>query len=425
MVPNAASFLALPFISPISDGLGRRWAIFIGCAIIIIGAAVQTAASNMPTFIAGRFIIGLGGTFPGIVAPAFVVEWTHPMLRGTQGGLYNVCWYLGSIIAAWTAYGANLHMGGESWAWRLPVLMQVVMPIIICATILFCPETPRWLISHDRHEEALMLMVKYHSAGDESSAIVKLEYEEMMEQIRSDAMSSEKRWWDYHTIFSSKENRYRIFVVLCMSVFGQVSGNGILSYFIVIMLGQAGIDNANTQLLINALNPITSMIASILGALTLDWYGRRKILLFSTAGSVILMSAMAATTAVADQGHTAASYAMIVCMFLFGMVFSFGYTPLQALYPAECLDTKTRVKGLAINSFVLGVVGFYNTFVPPVALGKIGWHFYFIYIAWDVLEVIIIYFFFVETAGHTLEELAVIFSAPNPVKASLRKVLSE
>lgn len=423
MVPNVASFIALPCVSPLSRLVGRRWTMFIGCIIMIIGVAVQTSAPNMAAFIAGRFVIGLGAVLPGVVAPAFVVEWTHPLLRGTQAGLYNVCWYLGSIIASWAAYGSNLHLGGSSWAWRLPVLMQAVMPAIICSTILFCPESPRWLVANDRHEEALKLMVKYHGAGDESSEIVKLEYEEMQAQIRSDVAteSMESPWWDYREIFSTKENRYRIFVVLCMSLFGQVSGNNILSYFIVIMLSQAGINSANTQLLINALNPVTCMLASIAGALTLDRFGRRKILIWSTSICIILMSAMTATTAVSDQGHHAAAYAMVVCMFLFGVVFSYGYTPLQSLYPSECLDTKTRIKGLALNSFFMGLIGIYNTFVPPIALGKIGWHFYFVYIIWDVIEVLIIYFFFVETAGHTLEELALIFSAQNPVKASLRK----
>jgi hypothetical protein len=63
-----------------------------------------------------------------------------------------------------------------------------------------------------------------------------------------------------------------------------------------------------------------------------------------------------------------------------------------------------------------------NTYGISVAMDSIGWKLYLVYIGWMVVEMAIIYFFFVETAGKTLEELKDVFDAPNPVKESLRKV---
>lgn len=62
-----------------------------------------------------------------------------------------------------------------------------------------------------------------------------------------------------------------------------------------------------------------------------------------------------------------------------------------------------------------------NVFGISVGIEKIGWKLYLVYIGWIVVEMLVIFFFFVETAGKTLEELSVIFSAKNPVKKSLEK----
>jgi hypothetical protein len=71
--------------------------------------------------------------------------------------------------------------------------------------------------------------------------------------------------------------------------------------------------------------------------------------------------------------------------------------------------------------FWVNIASFYNTFVTGIAFTGAGWKYYFLFIFWDILEVVVIYFFFVETSNRTLEELTEIFQAPNPVKASLKK----
>lgn len=65
-----------------------------------------------------------------------------------------------------------------------------------------------------------------------------------------------------------------------------------------------------------------------------------------------------------------------------------------------------------------GAAGFLNTFVAPIALANIGYWFYVFFVFWDCLEFAVIYFFFVETKGRTLEELEEVFTAKNPAKAS-------
>jgi len=187
------------------------------------------------------------------------------------------------------------------------------------------------------------------------------------------------------------------------------------------MVKTAGITNSSTQLLINAINPIFSLIAAVYGATLLDKLGRRTMLmagLVGALGSYVLLTAF--TASAAAQPNLA--YGTIVSIYLFGIFFAWGWTPLQTLYAVECLENRTRAKGSGANFLFLNVAMIVNTYGISVGMEKIGWKLYLVYIVWICVELVVVYFFFVETKGKTLEELSEVFEAPNPRKASTRKV---
>jgi hypothetical protein len=97
--------------------------------------------------------------------------------------------------------------------------------------ILFFPESPRWLIAHDRREEALAIFAKYHGDGDEQSPIVQLQYHEIIEQMQ--LTRNENPWWDFRELVNTRGNRYRLYMVIAMAFIGQWSGNNVVSYFMV------------------------------------------------------------------------------------------------------------------------------------------------------------------------------------------------
>ena len=86
---NLGQIASFPFCGLIADALGRRWCIFIGCLIVIIGTAIQTASPNLDQFIGGRFVLGFGASIASAAAPAYTVELAHPAYRGIQAGMYN------------------------------------------------------------------------------------------------------------------------------------------------------------------------------------------------------------------------------------------------------------------------------------------------------------------------------------------------
>jgi len=186
------------------------------------------------------------------------------------------------------------------------------------------------------------------------------------------------------------------------------------------MVKQAGITNTSTQLLINAINPIFSMIAAVYGATLLDRLGRRPMMLYGLGGALFSYILLTAFTA-SSKPTNHLSYGVIASIYLFGICFSWAWTPLQALYGVECLGNRTRAKGSGANFLLLNVAMVVNTYGIAVGIQAISWKLYIVYIGWIVVEMVVVYFTFVETAGKTLEEMSDIFEAPNPVKASLRK----
>ncbi|UKZ74775.1 hypothetical protein TrVFT333_002445 [Trichoderma virens FT-333] len=397
---------------PASDFRGRRYGMFIGALVIVIGTCVQASSHDLAAFMIGRFILGFGVAISTTAGPAYVSEMAHPSYRGLMTGLYNTFWYIGGVPGTFVPYGTSTISGAS--AWRIPIWLQMSFSGIVLVFSLFLPETPRWLMAHDKTEEALDIMARYHGEGDRQSPIVQLEYQEMRLDIST--TGSDKRWWDYRELFNSRDVRYRTMLVFAMAFFGQWSGNGPVSYYYPQMLQGAGITDNNTRLLYNGCQNVVSFGGAVFGAVFTDAWGRRPQLLVST-GIIVsifcIVTAINATNVYAGPDGTllakssSASKAEIALIFIFGFVISAGYTPLQALYPVEILRYESRAKGMGFYNFWVNIASFYNTFVTGIAFTDAGWKYYFLFIFWDIFE--------------TLEELTEIFAAKKPVKFSLQK----
>lgn len=136
----------------------------------------------------------------------------------TRCDISNSGWYIGSTVAAWNAYGTNARLH-STLAWRIPIGLQAIASAIVLCTVWFLPETPRWLVSVRRRHDARIVLSRYHADNDINSPIVKLQMREIDDHISLDG--SDKRWWDYRTLYSSRNARYRSFMVLTMAIFGQ------------------------------------------------------------------------------------------------------------------------------------------------------------------------------------------------------------
>lgn len=404
----------------LADWRGRKFCMAIGCAGVVIGTAITATAKNMNTFIGGRFLLSYSATLSCIGAPIYCVEISPPHLRGTISGMYNTLYYLGSILAAFSIMGTMTHLEGPN-IFRVPLWIQMLCPGIVLCGIYFIPESPRWLVGNDRIEEAKAVIVKYHANGDEDHPIVKLEISEMLESLQSVGLNSPKTMFRVQDLFATKSDRYRMFLIITFAWMSQFSGNNVASYYLPRMLDKVGITDPKMQILMNGIYGITGWIAASVGSCLHDMVGRRKMFLSSTIGMSICLSIVAATTAEYQKQETKSlSTASIAFIFIFGMVFAIAFTSMQPIYIGEVSSNKLRAKSMMLKQLIAGIASFVNQFAAPVAMKNIKYWFYVFFVFWDLVEAAIIYFFFVETKGRTLEELEIIFQEKNPRDASLR-----
>lgn len=416
---SIGSVCALPFVGPCADTWGRRVGIAIGCGFIILGTIVEGTSHQLPQFLAGRFFLGFGACIANVACPSYVVEFAHPAYRGVITGLYNCCYYLGAVLAAAVLRGCVHYTSNASWL--IPTWIQMVFPVLLLLGCLLFPESPRWLYVNGHVDKCRAVLAKFHGNDNPNSLYVQLELRDFEEELELDG--ADKRWWDYRVLFDSRASLYRsILCAVAVSVFSQWTGQNAVSYFLPAMLTTTGIKDSETVLNINLGITLTSGAAACLGASFMDRFGRRKMLITCCLALAVLWGGMiGGTGAYYIHDNVAAAKASVVFIFLVGIVFSAAYTPLQALYPVEVLGFEQRAKGMALQNMAGNAAGLVNQFALPIALERITWKTYFVYMAVCVAEAVYYYFVMVETKGYTLEELNEIFKARNPRNASLVK----
>ncbi|KAH0290444.1 general substrate transporter [Aureobasidium namibiae CBS 147.97] len=413
--------VALPFVGPAIDTWGRRWGMFIGSMIILLGTIVSGTTfkdASVGQFMGGRFILGFGVSIASSAGPIYVVEMSHPAYRGKVTAYCNTFWFTGSIIAAGAVRGA-LDLSGNS-SWLLPVWLQCLCPGIIVIFCWFIPESPRWLYVNNKRESALATLTKWHGQGDSESAWVKLQLAEYEDFLNMDG--ADKRWWDYSALFKKASSRYRLACNCGFSIFAQWAGNAVLTYFIGAVLDTAGYHTAIQQTNINLGYSCFQFVFALIGSAFVDKVGRRRLMITGMAGCAVVWVGMTTASGLFNETQDAsAAKATVAMIFMFGAIFSFCLTPLQALYPVEVLSFEMRAKGMAFSSLAVNAGGLLNQFAWPVSLKNIGWKTYIVFIVWCTVQTAIIWWFFPETKNRTLEELDDIFEASNPVKKSLEK----
>ncbi len=241
---------------------------------------------------------------------------------------HNVSRYIGSIIAGWVIVGCSYLSSSNGF--RIPIWCQMITSGFVAISVWFLPESPRWLMANDRADEAIEVLARYHGEGSASHPMVQLQLKEMQHQISTDA--TDKRWWDYRGLWNTHSARRRLICVMGMATFGQLSGNSATGYYLPVMVKNAGISDAHTQLILNAIYPIICFIAAITGARMTDVIGRRPLLLYSIVFCSFCFLVMFGTSKLAteDPSNSAAANATIAFIYVFGIVFSFGWTPLQS-----------------------------------------------------------------------------------------------
>lgn len=177
---------------------------------------------------------------------------------------------LGQITAAGICRGTNSI--NNDWAWRVPSLLQIAPSMLQIGFVLFLPESPRWLVSQDRTEEAYEVLAKYHAEGDTESEFVKAEIAQITTTLQIEKEAAKETWMD---LLRTVGMRRRAFVTMFLGLFTQWSGNTLISYYLGDLLGMIGYTDSNTIQSINLVNSCWSMVMAFTVALLVNTFRRR------------------------------------------------------------------------------------------------------------------------------------------------------
>lgn len=130
----------------------------------------------------------------------------------------------GSIVAAGVTLGTFAM--ASNWAWRIPSILQVIPSCLQIVFIWFLPESPRWLISKGRGEEAYEILVKYHAEGDADSEFVRAEYTEIEKTLEIELETAKMSWKE---LVATPGMRRRVIICSFLGLVTQWSGNGLTS----------------------------------------------------------------------------------------------------------------------------------------------------------------------------------------------------
>lgn len=387
----------------LSDYLGRKRTIFLASGLSFIGVALQTASTrSMGMFIFARIVLGFCTQLTGAASPLLVAEIAPKKVRGFMVGMYFTCFNAGAIIAAGITYRtADIQ---TTWAWRLPSLLQGFPSAVAIILLFFIPESPRWLITQGKPESAReVFQVSNSSSEEEAEALV----QEVLATIEEE-MRSSKGAWSTLLRNPSKADVRRLVIVTTLAIIGEIGGSGVGSWYFTILLQQAGITGTTKLLQINLISSCWNFVCAVAGAYMFDHIGRRKQAIGSVIGMIITFFLLGGFVKMyGESTNKSGQYATIFLMFLFNGLFNFSITPLNSLYPSEIFPMKTRAAGTTIFNFWTCGFGLLGTFIMPIAMDNIGWKFYIVNASYDVFILAVMYFYWVETNGYSLEQIGV------------------
>ena len=347
-------------------------------------SAIGSALSNDPyVFAFFRFMGGLGVGASTIAAPAYISEIAPAKDRGRLVSLYQFNIVLGILVAFFSNYLLS-GIGDNDWRWMLGV--QAIPAIIYTLFVITIPESPRWLISQSRVEEAKKVM-KIISPDQDSELLAT-----QMEEDYADAPKE--------NIFM-KKYRFPLTLAFLVAFFNQMSGINAFLYYAPRIFGEAGLGE-KTALLSSIGIGVVNMVFTLVGVNLIDKVGRKKLMFIGSIGYIISLGLVS----MAFYFHWT-GLAIPIFLFLFIASHAIGQGTIIWVFISEIFPNHLRASGQSFGSSTHWVLAAIIPSLIPTLFSTIGpGTVFLVFTIAMVFQLLFVIFMMPETKGTTLEKLS-------------------
>ncbi|KAK3935447.1 general substrate transporter [Diplogelasinospora grovesii] len=432
-VYQAGAFFGSLFAYGTSYFLGRRKSLFIFSAVFIVGAALMLAASGergISPIIAGRVLAGIGVGGASNMVPIYISEISPPAVRGRLVGIYELGWQIGGLVGFWINYGVNTTLPPNRTQWLIPFAVQLIPAGLLFLGTFWIKESPRWLYSVGRKQEALEVLCWVRNLEPTDIYIVEeVQFiDQDLERYRREVGAG---FWKPFAALKDPKVRWRFFLGGMLFLWQNGSGINAINYYSPTVFRSIGITGTNTGFLTTGIFGVVKTVLTIIWLLYLvDHVGRRRMLFIGAIGGSLCMWFIGAYIKISGPGSgtsTGMSSGGIAAIFFFYLWTAF-YTPSWNGTPwvinSEMFSQQTRSLGqasAAANNWFWNFI--ISRFTPQMFL-TMSYGVYFFFASLMVLSVVFVYFFIPETKSIPLEAMDRLFEI-KPLRRANRVIMEE
>lgn len=383
----------------LSDYNGRRKNILYLAVLFFIATLGCTLAPNVTVMVIFRFLLGVAVGGASVTVPTYLAEMSPAESRGrmvTQNELMIVSGQLLAFI--FNAILGNT-MGDNDHVWRYMLVIAALPAIFLFFGMIKMPESPRWLVSKNKNNDALRVLRQVREENRAKSELTEIKsafFEES--EIKKVTLKDMAVPWV----------RRILFIGIGIAVVQQITGVNSIMYYGTEILKDAGFQT-EAALIGNIANGVISVLATFVGIWLLGKVGRRPMLLtglIGTTTALLLIGIFSLTL----EGSAALPYIVLALTVTFLAFQQGAISPVTWLMLSEIFPLRLRGLGMGITVFCLWMVNFFIGLLFPVLLDKVGLSTtFFIFVVLGLAAITFVKKFLPETRGLTLEQLELYF----------------
>ncbi|RAQ76556.1 sugar transporter [Aspergillus flavus] len=387
----------------IGERMGRRTMLMLGGFIMVIGTIILATSNTVAQLIVGRIVTGVGNGMNSSTAPVYQSECSPASYRGTLLTLQGTVTILGVVIAYWMDYGTSFYE--SSFQWRFPLSFQAVFAILLILQVIGLPETPRWLVQHDRHEEARAVVAAIEDRPLDDALVSKtiLDIQVGLEEEQKGGPFSFEELFTWGEV----QNLRRMLITISIELGQQFTGSNMINYYGPVMFQETMGMDRNMAMILGGCIQCTYLVGSAIPVFLMDRFGRRTLLIICSAG---LCLCFVMVSILLSLNRMDCAYGATAFIFIFQIFYGVGWLPVPWFYPSEINTTRVRTRMSAIASGWNWMAVFAVVKITPIAFDNIKWKTFVIFAVLNAAFIPMVYFFYPETKGLELEDIPLLFT---------------